>query len=98
EKLDLKCIDYSEINSAIESGQADPFLLDRIDKVHVRRTGQLKRQKAKIHDAGLIRGAEYLKNTRPCWILTMDGTLREYSNEFIVRDSNPIAISLESLI
>ena len=96
--LILECDDYAELKQAVEMGEADDEIKSDIDKIYRRRTNHDKREKPKQHDSGLIAGAEFKKKSKKCWILTRDGTLRELAFDRTVRDENPIAIGLDSLI
>jgi hypothetical protein len=98
DKISLECFDYKELNTCIEKGIADQTTLTEINRIHKIRTNRDKRDKPKEHDAGLIFGANYLREKKNAWILTRDGTLREYAFQKTVRDDNPIAIGLDSLI
>jgi hypothetical protein len=94
----LECDDYAELKLAVEKGESDESIKSDIDKIYRRRTNHNKREKPKEHDSGLIAGAEFKKVSKKCWILTRDGTLRELAFDRTVRDENPIAIGLDSLI
>lgn len=96
--LALDCEDTKELQEAISRGENDEEIKSHLDKIHRRRTNHEKRERPKQHDSGLIVGAEFKKKSRNCWILTRDGTLRELASDRAVRDENPIAIGLDSLI
>ncbi len=98
ETLDLILDDYKELNEAIANGESNEKIKNEINRIHKRRTNHDKRNMPKQHDAGLIAGAEFIKQNKNCWILTRDGTLREYAYEKTLRDENPIALGLDSLI
>ncbi|MBK6776784.1 MAG: hypothetical protein IPG74_13420 [Flavobacteriales bacterium] len=69
-----------------------------IDAVHFRRFKEPKREVPKKHDLGLIAGAQHIRNSERCWILTKDGTIQRYAIDHTVRDEDPIAVSLGALI
>ncbi|MEO9966934.1 MAG: hypothetical protein ABJF11_14145 [Reichenbachiella sp.] len=98
ESLELKNEDYQPLVDKIEKSGNDEKVKNQIDTIHRRRTGQPKRDKPKVHDAGLIGGAKFLRSNGPVWILTKDGTIREYSNENLIRDEYPLAIGIDSFI
>ncbi len=98
ELLPLICEDYKELNNAIEAGENNDTIKKDINRIYNGRTRRHKRERPKQHDAGLLAGASFIKKTKKCWILTRDGTLREYAFEKAFRDDNPIAIGLDSLI
>lgn len=98
QSMELKHFDHSDLLVAIEEGENDNEVTSAINKVYNSRTNRNKRDKPLRHDAGLIAGAQYLKKERNTWVVTRDFALREYAFETSVRDENPIAIGLDSLI
>ena len=96
--IQIKLEDYQELSSEIERGQSDEQIIENINKININRTGKPKSKNVLSHDAGLVSGAFFLNKKRKSWILTKDGTIREYANENIVRNDNPIAIGLDSFI
>lgn len=98
DSLPLVCEDYLELHNAIEAGENNDTIKKDINIIYNGRTRRNKRERPKQHDAGLIAGASFIKKTKKCWILTRDGTLREYAFKKALRDDNPIAIGLDSLI
>ena len=97
--VEIKLMDSGEINDEIQKGSSDDSIKSEIDAVCLKRTKRSKSKNVLSHDAGLYYGAKYLRSTdQKCWILTRDGTIREFANEKIVRDDFPIAIGLDSFI
>jgi hypothetical protein len=96
--LPIKFEDYLELNNVIEKGQYDDDTLEKINKINYNRLGRHKSKNVLAHDSGLVQGAMFLKKDKKTWILTKDGTIREYANENILRNDNPIAIGLDSFI
>jgi hypothetical protein len=96
--LKLKLEDNVIINEAILNGEADVDLQNKIDQIKFQRTKQHKRERAKIHDVGLIYGANKLRENRKCWILTKDSILKQYADDNLKRNETAIAIGLDVLI
>lgn len=96
--LTIQCEDYPELHNAIEQGQFDDNTLETINEINNNRIGRYKSKNVLAHDSGLVQGAIFLNKSKKSWILTKDGTIREYANENILRDDNPIAIGLDSFI
>ena len=96
-KINLE--DYKELAEEIEKGQFDENIIEKINKININRIKRPKSKNVLSHDAGLVSGAFYLNNRcKKSWILTKDGTIREYANENAIRNDNPIAIGLDSFI
>ncbi|MGV8114753.1 MAG: hypothetical protein AB2L17_17840 [Lentimicrobium sp.] len=98
DSLPVKSYDYSELSEAIESGRNDPTLKFEINETYKKRTGRDKRENPVIHDAGIITGAQFLRKTEKCWIITIDSTLKRYAIEHCIRDENEIAVGLDVVI
>lgn len=96
--LSLEVFDEGKLNDAILLGADDLKLQKSLDKIHVERFNQPKRENARVHDAGMISGAVHLRKSEKCWIITKDGTVRRYAIENIKRNDEPIAVSLVSLM
>jgi hypothetical protein len=96
--LKIECEDYIELHNAIEQGQYDEETIEKINKINNNRIGRNKSKNVLAHDSGLVQGAIFLNKSKKSWILTKDGTIREYANENILRNNNPIAVGLDSFI
>lgn len=97
-QLPISCYDYPELSEAIESGSKDAELKSRINETYKKFTGRDKREKPLSHDAGIIRGAEFIRKSENCWIITSDSTMKRYAIENCIRDENEIAIGLDVAI
>jgi len=94
----IEKIDYAELEETIEIGCKDEDLKIKINDIYFKRLKKDKRENPKIHDSGLIYGVNFLRKTKPTWILTTDGTLKIYAIENTIRDETEIAIGLDALI
>ena len=90
--------DSVELDAAIEKGQKDEKLKRRINKVYKSKRHKDKGPNKLQHDAGLIAGAEFLRNQEKCFILSRDNSIKEVALEKPVRNEMPIAIGLDTLI
>jgi len=98
ERLKIDLVDDKELITEIEKGEKDVSLQNQINAIKLARTKREKRENARKHDAGLIYGAKALRKEQKCWILTLDGTVKQYAIENTIRDEYPIAISLDVLL
>jgi len=98
DELPLKKFDDADLCDAIVKGETNTEVGALIDAVHFRRFKEPKRDIPKRHDLGLIAGAQHIRNSERCWILTKDGTIQRYAIDHTVRDEDPIAVSLGALI
>lgn len=99
ESLKIVNYDFKELEDAIEFGRNDEKLKKTLNEIYKRRTSRDKRENPLLHDAGLIRGAEYIrKEENKCWLLTNDSNLKFYAIENCLRDDSEIAIGLDVLI
>lgn len=97
--LPLTKYEYAELNQAIEAGQNDENLKSAINEVYKRRTKRDKRENPIMHDAGMVRGIEYLrKSEEKSWIVTSDSTLKIYALEHTVRDENELVVGLDVIL
>ena len=96
--LEIKILDNIEIDTAISIGQKNSKLKRRINKVYKRKWRFDKRKNALLHDAGLISGAEFLKKSEKCFILSRDSSINEVALENPLINEMPIAIGLNTLI
>lgn len=109
----VKMIDNKELDSIIEKGQEDESLIQKLNEIYKNRhkykkNGKTKNSQSKLikdkrkrplmHDAGLISGAEHLRNIQNCFILSRDITVKQYGIENALRDEQAISIGLDSLI
>ena len=97
-KTVVEKVDYRELANEVETGQKDEDLKNIINAIHVKRFKKDKSENPKVHDAGLIYGAKFLRKTDKTWILTTDGTMKIYAIEHLVRDESELAIGLDVLI
>lgn len=98
DELPLTKFDNGDLCDAIVRGEGDAQVGAHIDAVHFRRFKETKREAPKKHDLGLIAGAQYIRSSERCWILTKDGTIQRYAIDHTIRDEYPIAVSLGALI
>lgn len=98
DKLPLEICDFKELNEAVEAGRDNEELKSKINETYKKRTAKDKREKPLSHDASLISGANFLRKTENCWIITSDGTMKRYAIENCIRDENEISIGLDVVI
>lgn len=98
ESLRIERYESAEIIEALEEGQNNESLKDKINEIAKRRTKRDKRERPKTHDAGMIQGASKLRTSDNCWIITSDSILKIYAIENCLRDENEIAIGLDVLL
>jgi hypothetical protein len=98
QELSIKEYDNREIIEHIEKEIAKKKLQKEMNEIHLRYHGFSKRENSLNHDAGIISGLDYIKETSPTWILTRDGTVHTYSIEHARIGELPLAINLSSLI
>ena len=65
---------------------------------YIEKLNKGKRKGALLHDAVLIAGTEWLRETEKCFILTRDSTMKQYGKDFQLRDNPPLTIGLDTLI
>lgn len=110
----IKDFDNSEIQKAIEEGTKDEELISTLDKIFKERFNNSsskkkvsedekkkngKSRKPLEHDAGLIRGTEFLREKKEkCFILTREYSVKQYGATKTVRDEPPISVGLDALI
>ena len=106
--------DNSDIQKAIEDGTKDEELISTLGNIFKERfnnssskkqdSGDEKKKNGKSrkpleHDAGLIRGTEYLRGKKEkCFILTREYTVKQYGATKTVRDEPPISVGLDAII
>jgi hypothetical protein len=98
QELSIKEYDNREVSEHIEKEIAKKKLQKEMNEIYMRYHGFSKRENSLNHDAGIISGQDYIKNTSPTWILTRDGTVHTYSIEHARIGELPLAINLSSLI
>lgn len=96
--LAIECYDYAELSEAIEIGQQNSELKAAINETYKKRTKRDKRERPLSHDAGVIIGAQYIRKSEKCWIITSDSILKRYAIENCIRDENEIAVGLDVII
>lgn len=60
--------------------------------------GKNKKKHSLEHDAGIISGAEFLRATEKCFILSRDSSINESALEIQTKNEIPISIGLDTLI
>jgi rRNA-processing protein FCF1 len=98
DSLPITNYNYSELSEAIESGENNDDLKTKINETYKKRTGRDKRERPVIHDAGIISGAQFIRKTDKCWIITSDSTMKRFAIEHCIRDENEIAVGLDVVI
>jgi hypothetical protein len=98
ELLEIKQLGSVELDNAIEKGQKDEKLKERINNVYKSKRHRDKGKDRLQHDAGLITGAEFIRNQEKCFIFSRDSSVKEVALEKPLRNEMPIAISLDTLI
>ncbi|MCX6148941.1 MAG: hypothetical protein NTX22_00285 [Ignavibacteriales bacterium] len=97
-RLKIELLDDDEVNMIVCKASQDNSIKNRINEINIKRWNRPRRENALIHDAGLLQGAQFIRKKENCWILTKDGTIKQYAIENIIRDEFPIAISMDVLI
>ena len=69
-----------------------------MNEIHNRCFDTDKSDVAVQHDAGLIAGLLEVRKECSCWLITKDRTLEGYSAEHKIRDEEPIAVGIYTLI
>jgi len=98
ELLEINPFDSDELVNAIEKGQKDKTLIEKLNKIYRSKKRRDKRKNPLQHDAGLIAGAEFLRKQEKCFILSKDISVNEAALERPLRNEMPIAIGLCTLI
>lgn len=98
EHLKIEKLDYQDLVDAVKEGEEDEALKMKINDVYKKRTGRDKRDNPKLHDAGMIGGAHYLRKKEKCWIVTNDSTLKLYAIANCLRDESEIAVGLDVIL
>jgi hypothetical protein len=98
EKMPLKLYDYSELNDEINHGRNDDELKHKINTIYKRRKKRDKKANPLSHDAGYLKGVEYLRTQNNCWAVTSDSTLKVYAIENNIRDENQLAVGLDVVV
>jgi hypothetical protein len=98
DSLAIECYDYAELSEAIEIGEHNSELKATINETYKKRTKRDKRDKPLSHDAGVISGANFIRKSEKCWIITSDSIMKRYAIEHCIRDENEIAVGLDVII
>lgn len=98
DSLAVECYDYAELSEAIEIGEHNAELKAAINETYKKRTKRDKRDKPLSHDAGVISGANFIRKSEKCWIITSDSIMKRYAIEHCIRDENEIAVGLDVII
>lgn len=98
DSLPIICYDYAELSEAIEAGKQNDAIKNQINETYKKRTNRDKRSNPLSHDAGMIAGAQFIRQSEKCWIVTGDSIMRRFAIEHCIRDENEIAIGLDVLI
>ncbi len=98
DSLVIECYDYAELSEAIEIGEHNAELKAAINETYKKRTKRDKREKPLSHDAGVISGANFIRKSEKCWIITSDSIMKRYAIEHCIRDENEIAVGLDVII
>jgi len=111
-EIKLELFDDENIKSNIEKGSEDEELIELLNSIFKNRHNYRgdathseilidekgKKRKPLMHDAGLIRGAEYLRTQENCFILSREISVKQYGILKAVRDEPFISIGLDTLI
>ena len=113
EGVKLELFDDEILASVIEKGTEDEELIELLNTFFKNRHNYYykhasisvtiidekgKKRKPLMHDAGLIRGAEYLRTKENCFILSRESSVKQYGILKAVRDEPFISIGLDTLI
>lgn len=99
EQLALKEYDYNELAEAINLSKENEELRRNVNDTYKSRTKNDKRDNPLTHDAGIIGGAHFLRESgEKCWIITSDSTVKRYALDYCLRDENEIAVGLDVVI
>lgn len=90
--------DDKELDKAIEIAQNDEKKKIELNNIYKNVTGNDKREKALIHDVGLIAGIEFYRKNEKAFILSQEVSINKYSHTKPVIENLPLAIRLETLI
>lgn len=110
DEVKIKILDNVELDRVIEKGQENDALIEQLNKIYRTRHKYMKngfskskaikdkRKRPLMHDAGLISGAEHLRKSDNCFILSRDITVKQYGINTALRDEQALTIGLDSLI
>ena len=97
-----------KLKKIIEDGSKDEDLIKILNDIFKERYQGKKEDEDKKngksrkpleHDAGIIRGAEYLRGKKEkCFILTREFSVKQYGVRTTLRDEPPISIGLDAII
>lgn len=99
EKQDISFFnDDKGLNEAIEIAQNDEKKRLELNNIFKNVTGNDKREKALIHDVGLIGGIEYYRKSEKAFVISQEVSINKYSHTKPTIENLPLAIRLETLI
>lgn len=90
--------DDKELDKVIDIAQNDERKRVELNTIYKNVTGNDKREKALIHDVGLIAGIEYYRKNAKAFILSQEVSINKYSHSKPTIENLPLAIRLETLI
>jgi len=90
--------DDKELDKTIEIAQNDEKKKIELNNIYKNVTGNDKREKALIHDVGLIAGIEFYRKNEKAFILSQEISINKYSHTKPAIENLPLAIRLETLI
>lgn len=98
ERLPITVYDFAELSIAVDDGVSNDNLKSKINAVYKKLTRRDKREAPINHDAGLVSGAQYIRKSERCWIITSDSVMKRYAIENCLRDENEVAVGLDVVI
>ncbi len=98
EDLRIDKYEYGELNEVIEMGQNDTELKIKINEVFKKRTKKDKRENPLSHDAGMLRGAEFIRKADKSWVVTSDSSLKIFALENTLRDETELVVGLDVIL
>lgn len=90
--------DDKKLDNAIEIAQNDEKKRIELNNIYKNVTGSDKREKALIHDVGLIAGIEFYRKNEKAFVLSQEISINKYSHTKPTIENLPLAIRLETLI
>jgi hypothetical protein len=90
--------DDKDLDKAIEIAQNDDKKRTELNNIFKNVTGKDKREKALIHDVGLLAGIEYYRKSEKAFIISQEVSINKYSHTKPVIENLPLAIKLETII
>ena len=90
--------DDKELDKIIETAQNNEQKKIELNTIFKNVTGNDKKEKALVHDVGLIAGIEYYRKSEKAFILSQEISINKYSHNKPTIENLPLAIRLETLI